>query len=77
MRLKLLGTVVLVRDLPEHGLRTGDLGTLVELLGDDAVEVEFLRASGETKAVVTLPVRDLRPAAHDDIIAVRPAGKKA
>ena len=37
----LLDTVVLNRDLPEHGLRRGDLGAIVEMLGPDVYEVEF------------------------------------
>jgi len=38
MKLALLDTVVLKRDLPEHGLRAGDLGAVVELYGTDGVE---------------------------------------
>ena len=75
MKVKPLDAVVLVSDMPAHGLRAGELGTVVEVLAGDAVEAEFLRASGETQAVVTLPLRDLRPAAHDDVIAVRRASK--
>ena len=76
MTFKLLDLVVLVCDAPEHKLRAGDLGTIVEIYDEDSVEVEFLRASGEAKAVVTLPIGDLRPAARDDVIAVRPADRK-
>ena len=76
MTFKLLDLVVLVGDAPEHNLRAGDLGTIVEIYDEDAVEVEFLRASGEAKAVVTLPIGDLRPAASNDVIAVRPADRK-
>jgi len=71
MKLALLDTVVLNRDLSAHGLRVGDLGAVVELYGADAVEVEFVRASGETKALVTLNVSDLRLVADNDILAVR------
>jgi hypothetical protein len=73
MEFALLDTVVLNRDLPEHGLRAGDLGAVVELYGADAVEVEFVRASGQTKALVTLRVTDLRSVAEGDILAVRSA----
>ncbi len=71
MKFGLLDTVVLNRDLSAHGLRAGDLGAVVELYGADAVEVEFVRASGETKALVTLTVNDLRSVADNDILAVR------
>ena len=71
MKFSLLDTVVLDRDLSAHGLRAGDLGAVVELYGADAVEVEFVRASGETKALVTLSVNDLRSVSDNDILAVR------
>lgn len=73
MKFALLDTVVLNRDLPEYGLRAGDLGAVVELYGADGVEVEFVRASGQTKALVTLKTTDLRPVAEGDILAVRTA----
>ena len=50
MKFELLDTVVLARDLPEHGLRAGDLGAVVETYGADGLEVEFVQASGHTKA---------------------------
>ena len=71
MKFALLDTVVLNRDLPEHGLRTGDLGAVVELYLPDGAEVEFVRASGQTKALVTLKTVDLRSVAENDILAVR------
>ena len=71
MALELLETVVLNRDLPAHGLRAGDLGAVVEVYADDAVEVEFVRASGQTKALVTLKATDLRTVAASDILSVR------
>jgi hypothetical protein len=73
MRPKLLDTVVLSRDLPEHGLRAGDLGAVVECYGTEGVEVEFVRISGQTKALVTLRTTDLRSVAESDILAVRTA----
>ena len=71
MNFALLDTVVLNRDLSQHGLRAGDLGAVVEIYGADGVEVEFVRASGETKALVTLKVSDLRSVADTDVLAVR------
>lgn len=66
-----LDTVVLIRDLPEAGLRTGDLGAVVHVYGDEAVEVEFVTASGRTQALLTLPTTDGRPVRDDDLLAVR------
>ena len=73
MSFSLLDTVVLNRDLPEHGLRSGDLGAVVELYGVDGVEVEFVSASGQTKALVTLKPSDVRSVTEGDILAVRSA----
>ncbi len=71
MTYHLLDTVVLDRDLPEYGLRKGDLGAVVELYDADAIEVEFVRASGKTQAVVTLTAGDVRPVLDNDLVAVR------
>jgi len=67
-----LETVVLARDLPEYGLRTGDLGAVVHVHSSEAVEVEFVRASGQTQALLTLRTADLRPVQDHDLVAVRP-----
>jgi hypothetical protein len=55
-----LDVVVLTHDLPAQGLRTGDLGAVVEVYAPDAIGVEFVTASGRTKALVTLSPSDLR-----------------
>ena len=67
-----LETVVLTRDLPEHGLERGDLGAVVALYAADALEVEFVTAAGQTQALVTLSASDVRPVRNDDLLAVRP-----
>jgi len=66
-----LDTVVLLRDLPEHGLRAGDVGAVVLLLPPDALEVEFVLASGQTRALVTLRETEVRPVGDADMPAVR------
>jgi len=71
MTYKLLDTVVLGRDLPEHGLRNGDLGAVVQVYEPDGLEVEFVTASGKTQALVTLHVGDVRPVQDSDLISVR------
>jgi len=68
---KELDTVVLVRDLPEAGLRAGDMGAVVQMYGNSAVEVEFVTASGRTEALLTLPVKDVRAVRDNDLLAVR------
>ncbi len=71
MRFKQLDTVVLDRDVPEHGLRRGDLGAVVQVYDPDGLEVEFVTASGRTQALVTLQERDVRPVGDKDLISVR------
>jgi hypothetical protein len=56
-----LDTVVLERDIPESGLRKGDIGAIVHVHGDSKLEVEFVRASGQTLALLQLTATDLRP----------------
>ena len=71
MRYRALDTIVLDRDIPDHGLRKGDLGAVVEAYEPDGLEVEFVTASGRTAALLTLNVGDVRPVADDDLVAVR------
>lgn len=60
MSYKKLDTVVLNRDLPEHALRRGDLGAVVQVYRAEGLEVEFVTASGRTQALVTLDEADVR-----------------
>ena len=47
--------IVLRKDLPEHGLRAGDIGTVILIHGKGGgYEVEFVALDGETIAVATL-----------------------
>ncbi len=77
MNYKLLDSVVLERDLLEHGLRKGDLGAGVEVYEPDALEVEFVRASGKTQALVTLNVADVRQVAEEDLVSIRQVKRSA
>jgi hypothetical protein len=70
---RILDVVVLNEDQPAHGLKKGDLGTVVEVYAPDAVEVEFVTASGRTQALVILPPSAVREVGDDDLVAVRPA----
>ena len=77
MEFKELDTVVLDRDLPEHGLRRGDLGAVVAVYGPDAFEIEFVKAAGTTEALVTLTAADIRSIAATDIVSVRSLRRSA
>lgn len=71
MRFDELDEVVLDRDLPDHGLRKGDLGTVVMVHQPSGIEVEFVRVSGATQALVTLRVNDVRPVGDEDLVTMR------
>ena len=71
MTLKNLECVVLKRDVPESGLRKGDVGTVVETYPNGGLEVEFVTATGSTVAVVTLNEGDVRAATSTDVLAAR------
>lgn len=77
MRYAPFETVVLDRDLPAHDLREGDLGAIVEVYEPDGLEVEFVTASGQTSALVTLRNEDVRPVADTDMVSVRSLKRSA
>lgn len=52
--IKLLDVVALTCDLPELGLRRGQVGAVVEVYGPDAFEVEFVDQAGQTYGLHTL-----------------------
>lgn len=73
MTFKELDTVVIERDLSEHGLQRGDLGAVVQVYGEEGLEVEFVSASGRTRALVTLDHSDVREARDEDLVSTRTA----
>jgi hypothetical protein len=66
---------ILTTDLPEHNLRAGDVGTVVErhvVPGkEDGYSLEFFDMMGRTIAVVTLPQSKLRGPTEGEIPTVR------
>lgn len=56
-KLNELSTVALLKDLPEKGLRKGDVGTVVVELSDKMVEVEFVNKDGSTRSIAPVPVK--------------------
>ena len=77
MSFQTLECVILERDVPKHNLCRGDLGTVVEIYEPDGLEVEFVAASGDTRAVLTLTVGDVRKVSATDVLAVRSLGPSA
>ncbi len=65
-------SVVLTRDIPEHALRVGDVGAVVNVYeAGRAFEVEFVAGDGRTVAVLTLEPDAVRPVADAEILSVR------
>ena len=70
------GEVILIRDVPESGLRAGDVGTVVERhvvpgASEEGYSVEFFDMTGNSVAVVTLPAGTLRVPTPADRPTVR------
>lgn len=59
--IKLLDVAALITDLPQHNLRRGEIGAVVECYPDNAFEVEFVAQDGYTYALVTLRADQLIP----------------
>ena len=77
MAFELYSDVILTRDISEHGLRAGDVGTVVERhvvpgVSEEGYSVEFFDMTGNTVAVVTVPASPLRLPTPADRPAVRP-----
>ena len=66
-----LDSVVLTVDLPEHGLKKGDVGTVALVHGAAGFEVEFMTLGGETLTVVSLSSEQVRPVGRREIAQAR------
>ena len=63
-----LDLAALTTDLPEHGLKAGDIGAVVHVHPPDlAYIVEFISPEGKTVAVVTVAREQVRPATVDEL----------
>ena len=69
--------IVLTQNLPDEGLRAGDVGTVVHIhQGGAAYEVEFVTLTGQTVAVATVRASQLRPVNRRDLSHVRELAAK-
>ncbi len=65
--LELLSVVALLRDVPEHGLIRGQVGTIVELHSLSVAEVEFSDTEGRTYALAALHAEELMRLHHQPL----------
>jgi len=64
--------VVLTKEVPAEGLKSGDVGTVVHVHKKDrAFEVEFVALDGETLAIATLAASEIRPVHRKEITHAR------
>lgn len=75
MSYKLFEEVALLEDIPEKGLRKGDVATIVDHHpkpeGEDGYSLEIFNVLGETIAVITLPETAIAPLSENEIFSVR------
>ncbi len=81
MKIDLFKRVALKIDIPDQGLRKGDVATIVEHLpgqnAEDGYALEVFNAVGESIAVVMVPESAVEPLTADKIPSVRPLAKTA
>ena len=51
--------IVVLNSAGQSDLEVGDVGTVVELLPPEGLEVEFLDRDGRTRCIATLTTRDV------------------
>lgn len=56
---QLLDLVAVLQPPQDAALTVGDVGTVVELLPPDGLEVEFLDRNGKTLSIATLSIADV------------------
>ncbi len=70
MSIQYLEPVVLTQDVTDRGLRSGELGTVVEVLPLAAVDLEFVTVAGRTRACLMLNIDQVQPVTPLDIPTV-------
>ena len=58
-RPKLLDLIAVLKRPLDMAVEIGDVGTVVELLPPDGLEVEFLDRAGRTRCLATLSIEDV------------------
>lgn len=68
--------VIITRDLPDEGLRQGDIATVVEFVdhpsgGEQGAILEIFNVMGESVGIATVPVSSIAPLSPAYIPAAR------
>lgn len=75
MHFTLYSQIALAEDLPERGLRRGDVATIIDYhrvpVGEDGYSLEVFNAVGDTIAVVVAPESAIAPLTADEVLHVR------
>jgi hypothetical protein len=80
MKIDLYQEVALTRDLPEYGLRAGDVAMLVDFVphpsnGEEGCVLEVFNAIGESIATISVPISFVEVLRSYEILSVRPLVK--
>ena len=59
--IKILDPVAVIEDIPDHGIRRGEVGTVVDEWKDGAYEVEFADETGQAYLFVAITADKLMP----------------
>ncbi|WP_414543947.1 DUF4926 domain-containing protein [Nostoc sp. CCY0012] len=76
MNFELYQRVALNRNLEEYQLKKGDVATLIDFVphpsnGEQGCVLEVFNATGESIAVVIVPISDIKPLRNHEILSVR------
>lgn len=74
--LKLYDNVALARDFPEHGLRRGDVATIVDRVPhpegrESGVVLEVFNAIGESIKTIAVPESAIEALNADEVLTIR------
>ena len=76
MKLELYQEVALTCDLPEHGLKVGDLAMLIDFVshpsgGEEGCVLEVFNAIGESFTTIAVPISVVEALRSDEVLSVR------
>jgi Domain of unknown function (DUF4926) len=81
MKFPLFKQVALTRDIPQDGLKNGDIAMVVDHHpvpgGEDGYSLEVLNAVGETIVVTVVPESAIEALRADQVLSARPLAKTA